>query len=65
MPRLCDGYDFTHDTYLAKALPGTRLYNRIHTSLPVVSNGLLTRNLKIIEMNVFYLTPDKTNSADF
>lgn len=52
-------HDFTHAAYLEKAVPGTRLFKRIHSSLPVVSSGLLTRNLKVTEINVFYLTAGK------
>lgn len=53
------GHDFTHTAYLETALPGTRLFKRIHASLPVVSSGLLTKNLKVSEVNVFYLTSER------
>lgn len=49
-------HDFTHTAYLEKAVPGTRLFKRIHSSLPVVSSRLLTKNLKVTEIAVFYLT---------
>lgn len=52
-------HDFTHAAYLAKAVPGTRLFRRIHSSLPVVSSGLLTKNLRVTEINVFYLTAER------
>lgn len=57
-------HDFTYATYLEKALPGTRLFKRIHASLPIVSSRLLTRNLNVTEINVFYLTLEKKKSSE-
>lgn len=59
MPCLQYSHDFTYNTYLQKALPGTRLFNRIHASLPIVSSTLLTKNLNVTDMNVYYLTLEK------
>lgn len=66
MPCLRYSHDFTYNTYLQKALPGTRLFNRIHASLPIVSSTLLTKNLNVTDMNVYYLTLEnkhKTNTG--
>lgn len=64
MPCLRYSHDFTHDTYLQKAVPGSRLFKRIHASLPVVSSALLTKNLKVTETNVYYLALDSTIPND-
>lgn len=63
MPCLQYNHDFTYYTYLQKAVPGTRLFNRIHASLPVVSSTLLTKNLNVTEMNIYYLNPTPSDSC--
>ncbi|KAG8362525.1 OrNV_orf138-like [Fopius arisanus] len=51
-------HDFTHTSLLKYIVPGTRLYQRIHASTPILAAIQLTRNFKCVESVSFcYLQP--------
>lgn len=48
---------------LVLATPKTDLYNRIHTSLPVLANKLLTRYLDVKNTEIHYICGDELQSS--
>ncbi|KAI5630639.1 OrNVorf138-like [Venturia canescens] len=55
-------YEVSHENYLARCIPGTRLHAKIHGSLPVLASSILTHNLDVKRADVFYLSGSSDGS---
>lgn len=49
---------FSAKDLLSKAVPGTRLYDRIMTSTPVLASRILTEHLDVQSMKIAYMDPN-------
>lgn len=56
---------FSHKPLLSKAVPGTRKYEQIINSTPVLAAKMLTQNLKVINFQCVFMEPNVNNMTSF
>lgn len=55
--------DFSNDSRLREAIPGTRLHRIIHESLPVKSAKYLLRHMTVTSMQINFIDGNNSDTA--